>query len=174
MLLVISFRPEFVAPWFGRARVSLMALSRLDRRDATALAAQVVKNHVLSSPLLDRIVMQSDGVPLFIEELTKTVLEASELGSAGATLAVPDTLQASLMARLDRLPAAKTVAQIGSVIGREFSHTPLCCTDRVAESQPLFGKRPSAVAGQGCVTPRPPLAAIPAMQSHMAGPRLLP
>lgn len=70
VLLVISFRPEFVPPWFGRDRVNLMALSRLDRRDATALAAQVVKDHILSSPLLDRIVMQSDGVPLFIAELT--------------------------------------------------------------------------------------------------------
>ena len=104
VLLVISFRPEFVAPWFGRPRVSLMALSRLDRRDATALAAQVVKDHVLASPLLDRIVMQSDGVPLFIEELSKAVLEAPELDTEGATLAVPNTLQASLMARLDRLP----------------------------------------------------------------------
>ena len=73
MLLVVSFRPEFVAPWFGRPRVSLMALNRLDRPDATALAAEAVKSHVLSSQLLDRIVLQSDGVPLFIEELTKTV-----------------------------------------------------------------------------------------------------
>jgi hypothetical protein len=93
VLLVVSFRPEFVAPWFGRPRVSLMALNRLDRPDATALAAEAVKSHVLSSQLLDRIVLQSDGVPLFIEELTKTVLEASEFGTAGAALAAPNTLQ---------------------------------------------------------------------------------
>ncbi len=66
--------------------------------------------------------MQSDGVPLFIEELSKTVLEASELGKEDATFAVPDTLQASLLARLDRLGPAQEVAQIGAVIGREFSH----------------------------------------------------
>ena len=122
VLLVISFRPEFVAPWFGRPGVSLMALSRLDRRDATALAAQVVKIHVLSSPLLDRIVVQSDGVPLFIEELTKAVLEAPELGTPGATLAVPDTLQASLMARLDRLPAAKQLHRSALLLDGSF-HT---------------------------------------------------
>ena len=79
VLLIVSYRPDFVAPWFDLPNVSLMALSRLDRRDATALAAQVVKDHVLASPLLDRIVIQSDGVPLFIEELTRAVLEAPEL-----------------------------------------------------------------------------------------------
>jgi class 3 adenylate cyclase/predicted ATPase len=123
VLLIVSFRPEFAAPWFGRPRVSFMALSRLDRRDATALAAGVVKNQVLSPKLLDRIAMQSDGVPLFIEELSKTVLEASESsGKEDATLAVPSTLQASLLARLDRLGPAREVAQIGAVIGRQFSH----------------------------------------------------
>ena len=147
VLVVVSFRPEFAAPWFGRPRVSLMALSRLDRRDATALAAQVVKSHVLSSPLLDRIVMQSDGVPLFIEELTKTVLEASELGTASATLAVPNTLQASLMARLDRLPAAKTVAQIGSVIGREFPHSLLTAAVGPQDAQLAEGLKELVAAG---------------------------
>ena len=83
VLLIVSYRPEFVAPWFDRPNVSLMALSRLDRRDATALAAQVVKDRVLSSPLLERIVLQSDGVPLFIEELTRAVLEAPELDALG-------------------------------------------------------------------------------------------
>jgi predicted ATPase len=71
--------------------------------------------------LLHRIVVQSDGVPLFIEELSKAVLEAPALDPAGTGLLIPTTLQASLMARLDRLPAAKQVAQIGAVIGREFS-----------------------------------------------------
>jgi predicted ATPase len=77
---------------------------------------------VLASPLMERIVLQSDGVPLFIEELTRAVLEAPELDALAVSLAIPDTLQASLMARLDRLPGAKMVAQVGSVIGREFSH----------------------------------------------------
>jgi predicted ATPase len=147
VLLVVSFRPEFEAPWFGRRRVSLMALSRLDRRDATTLAAGVVKDQVLSSPLLDRIVMQSDGVPLFIEELSKAVLEASEPDAAGVTLAIPETLQASLMARLDRLPAAKAVAQIGSVIGREFPHTLLAAVAGLEEVQLAEGLNELAAAG---------------------------
>jgi predicted ATPase len=135
MLLVVSFRPEFAAPWFGRPYVSLMALSRLGRRDATALATQIVKDHALALPLLERIVMQSDGVPLFVEELTRAVLEAQESGTVAATFAVRDTLQASLMARLDRLPTAKQVAQIGSVIGREFSHVLLAAAAEQQEAQ---------------------------------------
>jgi class 3 adenylate cyclase/predicted ATPase len=135
VLLVVSYRPAFVAPWFDLPNVSLMALGRLDRRDSTALAAQVVKDHILSSPLLERIVIQSDGVPLFIEELTRAVLETPELDALGATLAIPDTLQASLMARLDRLPAAKVVAQIGSVIGREFSHMLLTSAAEVQDAE---------------------------------------
>ena len=120
-LLVVSFRPEFTAPWIGRAGVSLIAMSRLDRRESAVLAKRVTLAHALPAALLDRIVAQTDGVPLFIEELTKAVLETA-VQPEGATLAVPDTLQASLMARLDRLPAAKTVAQIGAVIGRSFSY----------------------------------------------------
>ena len=120
-LLVVSFRPDFTAPWIGRAGVSLIALSRLDRRKFAALATRVTLAHALPAALLDRIVAQTDGVPLFIEELTKAVMETA-VQPDDATFAVPDTLQASLMARLDRLPAAKTVAQIGAVIGRSFSY----------------------------------------------------
>jgi len=121
VLLVISFRPEFSAPWIGRPGDSLIALSRLDRGESAALAAHVIQEHALPVALLDRIVAQTDGVPLFIEELTKAVLEAA-VWPDGATLAVPDTLHASLMARLDGLPAAKTVAQIGAVIGRSYAY----------------------------------------------------
>jgi class 3 adenylate cyclase/predicted ATPase len=121
VLLVISLRPEFSAPWIGRPGVSLIALSRLDRRESAALATRVMRDHTLPERLLDRIVTQTDGVPLFIEELTKAVLEAP-VQPDGTTLAVPDTLQASLMARLDSLPAAKTVAQIGAVIGRSYAY----------------------------------------------------
>jgi class 3 adenylate cyclase/predicted ATPase len=139
MLLVISFRPEFVAPWSGRPGVSGIALNRLDPGDATALAVQVVKGHALSSSLLKRIVGQADGVPLFIEELTRTVMDAPEFGIEGTTLAVPATLQGSLMARLDRLPAAKQIAQIGAVIGREFPHKLLVAATDPQEAQLMEG-----------------------------------
>jgi hypothetical protein len=126
VLLVASFRPEFTTSWSGRSGVSLMALNRLGRRDATRLAAQVTSDGPLSLSLLDQIVTRADGVPLFIEELTKAVLEAPELDAASSALAVPNTLQASLMARLDRLHGGRELAQIGAVLGREFSHEMLC------------------------------------------------
>ncbi len=122
VLLVASFRPGFTASWFGRAGVSLMALNRLGRQDAARLAAQVTLADPLSLSLLERIVTRADGVPLFIEELTKAVLEAPELDATSSALAVPATLQASLMARLDRLHGGRELAQIGAVLGREFSH----------------------------------------------------
>jgi predicted ATPase len=122
ILLVMTFRPEFHAPWIGRAGVTLLTLSRLGRRDIASMAVEVA-SRAIPSELIERIATQTDGVPLFIEELTRSVVEVGlpALGAA-ARLAVPDTLQASLLARLDRLPAAKTVAQIGAVIGRSFSY----------------------------------------------------
>jgi predicted ATPase len=134
ILLVISFRPEFVPPWIGRAGVSLVTLSRLDRRQSAALAAQVTTVYALTQAILERIIAQTDGVPLFIEELTKAILETASSGSS-MPFAVPSTLQASLMARLDRLPPAKQVAQIGAVIGREFPHGLLIAAAGLAEVQ---------------------------------------
>jgi class 3 adenylate cyclase len=123
VLVIISFRFEFQAPWVGHAGVTLIALSRLRPRQAAALASQVVVGQTLPAGMLERIVVQTDGVPLFIEELTKAVLEGgSRPDIARSALPVPSTLQASLMARLDRLPVAKQVAQIGGAIGREFSY----------------------------------------------------
>ncbi len=128
ILLVISFRPEFAAPWIDRAGVSLIGLSRLNRRQSATLAAELTTGSVCEPALLERIVTQSDGVPLFIEELTKAALESAEIDAAvpipsRSALPLPATLHASLLARLDRLGAsAKEVAQIGAAIGREFSY----------------------------------------------------
>jgi tetratricopeptide (TPR) repeat protein len=136
ILLVISFRADFTSPWIGRADVSLIALSRLNRRHSETLAAQVSAERALSRELLDRIVTQTDGVPLFIEELTKAVLDTSaDPAAAALPLAVPNTLHASLMARLDRLPTARQVAQIGAVIGREFSHALLAAAAALSQEQ---------------------------------------
>jgi class 3 adenylate cyclase/predicted ATPase len=124
VLLVISFRIEFAPPWIGLAGVNLLAPNRLNDRQSTELAAGVTTRHTLAPALLKRIVVQADGVPLFIEELTKAVLESAgyRAGADIADLVIPATLQASLMARLDRIPIAKQVAQVGAVAGREFSH----------------------------------------------------
>jgi DNA-binding response OmpR family regulator/class 3 adenylate cyclase len=130
ILLALSSRPEFAAPWIGRAGVTLIALSRLNRRHSAALATQAASGRSLPPALLENIVGQADGVPLFIEELTKAVLEsglaeapdADAASGVARALAVPATLQASLIARLDRVPTARRVAQVGAAIGREFSH----------------------------------------------------
>lgn len=135
ILLAISFRSEFVAPWIGQSGASVIALSRLNRRNSEALA-EATAGRVLGPDLLARIVAQADGVPLFIEELTKAVLEAAADDSTTMLpLAVPSTLQSSLMARLDRIPAGREVAQIGAVIGREFTHALVAAAALMPESR---------------------------------------
>jgi predicted ATPase len=131
ILLVATFRPEFQPPWVGQPHVTVMSLNRLGRSDGATMVQRLVGNAaLLPQDVIAEIVERTDGVPLFVEEMTKAVLEAgTERGREtaasvpAATLGVPATLQASLMARLDRLgPAAKRVAQIGAAIGREFSY----------------------------------------------------
>ncbi len=129
-LVMITFRPEFVSPWTGRAHVAALALSRLGRRHSAAMVGRVVGDRTLPAAVVDQIVAKTDGVPLFVEELTKVVLEtglAREAAERQAvesplSLAIPDTLQDSLMARLDRLAPVKEVAQIAACIGREFPY----------------------------------------------------
>jgi predicted ATPase len=131
VLLLITFRPEFQPPWTGQAHVTTLTMSRLGRRQGSALVAWVTGDKPLPAAIVGQIVAHTDGVPLFVEELTKTVLESGLLADAGdhyelsgplPPLAIPTTLHDSLMARLDRLAPVKEVAQIGAVIGREFSH----------------------------------------------------
>jgi class 3 adenylate cyclase/predicted ATPase len=132
VLLAITFRPEFLPPWGGRAHVTSLALNRLGERAGEALVHTLAGNAPLTAEMVAEIVDRTDGVPLFVEELTKAVLEsagqgdrvAAVLGAASQTaLSVPATLHASLMARLDRLgPSAKEIAQIGAVLGREFGY----------------------------------------------------
>jgi class 3 adenylate cyclase len=132
VLLAITFRPEFQPPWGGRAHVTSLALNRLGERAGEALVQTLAGNAPLTAQMVAEIVERTDGVPLFVEELTKAVLEsagqgdrvAAVLATASQTaLSVPATLHASLMARLDRLgPSAKEIAQIGAVLGREFGY----------------------------------------------------
>jgi class 3 adenylate cyclase len=133
VLLVVTSRPEFDPPWIRRSYVTALNINRLARRDIEAMIDRVVGNKVLSASVRDDIIERTDGIPLFVEEMTKAVLEA-EAGEASRVAAVvpssrravPATLHASLMARLDRLGAAKEVAQIGAAIGRDFSYGLLC------------------------------------------------
>ena len=130
MLLIITYRPEFDPPWMGRSYVTTLNLNRLGEREVAALVERVIGNRSLPESIRQDIVERTDGIPLFVEEMTRAVLEAESEGDARSTaaavpssfLAVPASLHASLMARLDRLGPAKEVAQIGAAIGREFSH----------------------------------------------------
>jgi predicted ATPase len=131
VLALITFRPEFTPPWSGQPHVSALALTRLGRREGAALVEQVAQDKALPDEVATQIVAKTDGVPLFVEELTKTVLESGLLKDAGdhyelagplPPLALPSTLNDSLLARLDRLAPVKEIAQIGAALGREFSH----------------------------------------------------
>ena len=142
VLLIVTFRPEFDAPWVGQSHVTSLTLNRLGEREAAAIIARLAGNKALPADVLAEIVERTDGIPLFVEEMTKAVLEAESEGAArrmaaavpSPALAVPASLHASLMARLDRLGPAKEVAQIGSAIGREFSHPLLASVARMSEA----------------------------------------
>jgi class 3 adenylate cyclase/predicted ATPase len=143
VLLIVTFRPEFNPPWIGQSRATSVMLNRLNEREAAAIIARLVGNKGLPADLTAEIVERTDGIPLFVEEMTKAILEAEDEGDARRTagavpslaLAVPASLHASLMARLDRLGPAKEVAQIGAAIGREFSHPLLVAVTRKPEAE---------------------------------------
>ncbi len=132
ILLVVTHRPEFSSPWAGQSHATSLVLNRLTRHQALRMIDGVASGKKLPAEVLDQIVAKTDGVPLFMEELTKSVLEsellreednAYVLASALTPLAIPSTLHDSLTARLDRLSPIKETAQIGAAIGREFPYT---------------------------------------------------
>ena len=131
VLVIITFRPEFTPPWVGRPHVTLLSLSRLPHRQRAEMIMQVTSGKALPKEIADQIIDRTDGVPLFIEELTKTVVESGILTETGdryevtgpiGPLAIPTTLHASLLARLDRMVPARDVAQMAAAVGRQFSH----------------------------------------------------
>ncbi len=131
IMVLLTCRPEFTPPWPSRAHLTSLTLSRLPRPEVERMVASVAGAKALPRDVVQQIVAKTDGVPLFVEELTKTVLESGllrehadhyELTGPLPALAIPATLQDSLMARLDRLSAVKTVAQLGATIGRQFAY----------------------------------------------------
>jgi predicted ATPase len=144
VLVIITFRPEFTPPWIGRPHVTLLALARLPRRQRAQMITQVTGGKVLPMEIADQIVDRTDGVPLFIEELTKSVIESGIVTEAGdhyaavgpvAPLAIPTSLHASLLARLDRLAPTREVAQIGAALGRQFSHELISAVTQIPQTQ---------------------------------------
>ncbi|MGA8950053.1 MAG: adenylate/guanylate cyclase domain-containing protein, partial [Xanthobacteraceae bacterium] len=118
VLAIVTARPEFASPWAGRDHVASLALSRLGRTQCAEIVAGLAAAQSVTADLLEEILAKTDGVPLFVEELTRTITETQTPNR----LTVPATLQDSLMARLDRLGPAKEVAQIAATIGRQFAH----------------------------------------------------
>ncbi|HEV8714312.1 MAG TPA: adenylate/guanylate cyclase domain-containing protein [Candidatus Binatia bacterium] len=124
LYVLLTFRPEFTSPWGNRSHLSQLTLSRLGPQQVEAMVERVTGGKALPVDVLQQIVSKTDGVPLFVEELTKSVLESVGAHSRAPlqALAIPATLQDSLMARLDRLGTAKEIAQLGATIGRDFSY----------------------------------------------------
>jgi class 3 adenylate cyclase/tetratricopeptide (TPR) repeat protein len=144
VLLVVTFRPELSPPWIGFPHVTLLTLNRLAKAQTRSLVERITGGKALPSEVLEQILARTEGVPLFTEELTKTVIESGFLGDAGdryvlagplPPLAIPATLHDSLMARLDRLAPVKEVAQIGACIGREFDHELLAAVVSLPEAE---------------------------------------
>jgi class 3 adenylate cyclase/tetratricopeptide (TPR) repeat protein len=144
VLVVVSFRPEFVPQWTGYPHVVTLSLSRLTRRQGAIIVDEITGGKAMPPEVLDQILIKTDGVPLFVEELTKTVIESGLLRDAGdhleladplPPLAIPATLHDSLLARLDRLASVKEVAQIGAVVGRAFSYDLLAKVCHESETQ---------------------------------------
>src|SRR5271169_5675510 len=144
VLLIVTFRPEFQPRWAGQPQVGMLALNRLDRSDRAALVAQIAGSKTLPGEVISQIADRTDGVPLFVEELTKSVLESGLLREendryvidrALPPLAIPATLHASLLARLDRLASVRHVAQVGAAIGRQFSYPVLHAVSRLPEDE---------------------------------------
>ena len=131
ILALLTFRPDFSPPWTGRSHLTQVTLPRLPRRQAAEMAGRVAHSKTLPAEVMEQVVAKTDGVPLFVEELTKMVLESGllqereeryELTGPLPPLAIPTTLHDSLMARLDRLATVKAMAQLGATLGREFSY----------------------------------------------------
>jgi class 3 adenylate cyclase/tetratricopeptide (TPR) repeat protein len=142
-LLIITFRPEFEPPWIGRPHVTELTLGRLQLSDVAAIVDQIIGSKPVPGNIRRDIVERTDGIPLFVEEMTKAVLETSSQAAAerlveavpSPAITVPATLHASLLARLDRLGPAKELAQIGAVIGRGFSHALLAAVTHKPEAE---------------------------------------
>jgi class 3 adenylate cyclase/predicted ATPase len=155
VLLIVTFRPEFEPSWLAEVQVTALTLNRLAPREVDVMIGHIVGNKPLPTSIRQDIIERTDGIPLFVEEMTKAVLEAESEGEARRTvalvpspaLAVPASLHASLMARLDRLGPAKELAQIGAALGREFSCPLLAAVMRKPEAELLTAIRPLVSAG---------------------------
>ncbi len=150
LLAVLTFRPDFTPPWRSRSHIAQLTLNRLGRQPVEAMVEKITGGKSLPREVVQQIVVKTDGVPLFVEELTKMMVESGLLREANdhyeltgflPPLAIPSTLQDSLMARLDRLAPVKEIAQLGATLGREFSYDLLRAVSPVDEGTLRQGLR---------------------------------
>jgi TOMM system kinase/cyclase fusion protein len=144
LLLLLTFRPDFSPPWTMFSHLTQLTLSRLGRKQVEVMVEKVTGGKALPAEVIQQLITKTDGVPLFVEELTKAVLESIESigsvesvgaqGRASRQLGIPVTLQDALMARLDRLATGKEVAQLGATLGREFSYELLHAVASLSEA----------------------------------------
>ena len=148
VLMLLTFRPEFTPSWQGQPHTTSLVLNRLGRHETQVMVEMVTQGKALSDDVIGQIVAKTDGIPLFVEELTKTVLEVDPADGEfdepsrhrpARELNIPTTLQDSLAARLDQLGSAKEVAQIGAVIGREFSYELLAAVSPFDQNEMEIG-----------------------------------
>ena len=141
VLFLLTFRPDFVPPWLDQPHVTMLRLEKLNRDQAGAMILDVTGGKQIPDEVYDQLISKTDGVPLFLEELTKAVLESGLLRDTGdryvidsplPPFAIPTTLHDSLMARLDRFAPIKEIAQIGAVLGREFSYRLIAAVARTS------------------------------------------
>ncbi len=167
LLILLTARPEFVPPWPARSHITPITLNRLEIAHTKALVSHIAGMKPLPDEVVEHIVTKTDGVPLYVEELTKTILaseilrdtgESYELSGPLSSLAIPDTLQESLMARLDSLPQVRELAQIGSVLGREFAYEMISGLSTTGESTLQEGLRQLVEAELLYQRGRPPRA----------------
>ena len=144
LLVVLTHRPEFQSRWSEQGHVGALNLSKLTRTQSAAMVSTLAGGKALPAALLEQILTRTDGVPLFVEELTKSILESGELKEAGdhyeyggsaRAVTIPATLRDSLMARLDRFMPVKEIAQIGAAIGREFSYELIAAVAPMPQAQ---------------------------------------
>jgi tetratricopeptide (TPR) repeat protein len=166
-LLIITFRPEFTAPWVGQAHVSSLSLSRLPHREIEAMVNGITAGKNLPAEVIECIVERTDGIPLFVEELTKSLLEGGLLREQNGAyvldgplplLAIPSSLHGLLLARLDRLSQVKEIAQIGAAIGRKFSYELLAAVASYSEAELRAALERLTASGLVFCRGAPPLA----------------
>ena len=156
--MLITYRPDFSPPWPDHTYVNHLTLNRLGRGQAAAIAQSVAGSKMLDA-IIEQIVIRSDGVPLYVEELTKSVLESVSTESrAGLKDVIPATLQSSLVARIDRLEEAKETAELGAVIGREFSFELLLAVTDKSEQELMADLDRLVISGLVIRRGRPPAA----------------